>query len=98
MFWCRYWRNNCEDGIVPDRWCTSGKMGDSDPTQKNEGAAILPDVAASIEELCEKKKIAKDQIEGVGIGVPAPVTEVGIVQIQRISDGVIRKLKKKWKS
>ena len=61
------------DGVLLEKWEIPSHT-------ENEGAAILPDVAASIEELCEKKKIAKDQIEGVGIGVPAPVTEVGIVQ------------------
>ena len=61
------------DGVLVEKWEIPSHT-------ENEGAAILPDVAASIEELCEKKKIAKDQIEGVGIGVPAPVTEVGIVQ------------------
>ena len=61
------------DGVLLEKWEIPSHT-------ENEGAAILPDVAASIEELCEKKKIAKEQIEGVGIGVPAPVTEVGIVQ------------------
>lgn len=61
------------DGVLLEKWEIPSHT-------ENEGAAILPDVAASIEKLCEKKKIAKDQIEGVGIGVPAPVTEVGIVQ------------------
>ena len=61
------------DGVLLEKWEIPSHT-------ENEGAAILPDVAASIEELCEKEKIAKDQIEGVGIGVPAPVTEVGIVQ------------------
>ncbi|MCM1244356.1 MAG: ROK family glucokinase [Roseburia sp.] len=43
---------------------------------ENEGENILPDVAASIEE----KRAEKDgNIMGIGIGIPGPVTDDGIV-------------------
>lgn len=47
------------------------------PTRvENEGENILPDVAASIEE----KRAEKDgNIMGIGIGIPGPVTDDGIV-------------------
>ena len=43
---------------------------------EDEGVNILPDVAASIEE----KRAEKDgNIMGIGIGVPGPVTDEGVV-------------------
>lgn len=46
---------------------------------ENEGATILADVAHSLIEKLESKEIAKDDVIGCGIGVPAPVSEEGIV-------------------
>ncbi len=46
---------------------------------EDEGKEILPDVAASIEEKVKAYKLAKEDIIGIGVGVPAPVTEAGIV-------------------
>lgn len=39
------------------------------------GKAILPDVAAAIQAKMEEKGIAKDQVTGVGVGVPGPVVK-----------------------
>ena len=51
------------------------------PTKtENEGKAILPDIAQSLEKKLFETKIPKDQIKGIGIGIPAPVDEEGIVQ------------------
>lgn len=47
---------------------------------ENEGAEILPDIARSLEEFRMKNHVDKKQITGIGIGVPAPVTDTGIVQ------------------
>lgn len=50
------------------------------PTRKeNEGKEILPDIAASIKEKNEEKSIAVEDILGIGMGVPGPVTEEGVV-------------------
>lgn len=50
------------------------------PTVKeNSGAGILPDVAKSIEEKLKEKSMDKSDVEGVGIGVPGPVDDAGIV-------------------
>lgn len=46
---------------------------------ENEGNAILPDIALAIQKKVEEKKLDKKDILGVGVGVPAPVTEDGIV-------------------
>lgn len=49
-------------------------------TRKEEnGMHILPDIAASIEDKIQEKKISKEEIKGVGIGVPGPVDNVGVV-------------------
>lgn len=51
------------------------------PTCKeNSGSSILPDVAASIESKMKEKKIGREEVQGIGIGVPGPVTSDGIVQ------------------
>lgn len=51
------------------------------PTRKEEsGAHILPDVAASIKEKLTQKGIDASDVQGVGVGVPGPVTPEGIVR------------------
>ena len=50
------------------------------PTDKtNNGANILPDVAASIVSKLSEKNIDKSDVIGVGAGVPGPVDSKGIV-------------------
>lgn len=61
------------DGILMDKWEIPTKT-------ENEGKAILPDIAQSLEKKLFETKIPKDQIKGIGIGIPAPVDEEGIVQ------------------
>lgn len=47
---------------------------------ENEGKEVLPDIAASVRSKMEKKGISIEDMAGVGIGVPAPVSEEGIVK------------------
>lgn len=50
------------------------------PTRtENGGSAILPDVAASVTEKMNERGIAKEAVIGVGIGVPGPVDDNGVV-------------------
>jgi len=50
------------------------------PTVKdNNGAKILPDVAESIQAKMSEKNMAKEDVEGIGIGVPGPVDDEGNV-------------------
>ena len=50
------------------------------PTRtENCGEKILSDIAASIQEKMGQKSIAKEDVAGVGIGVPGPVEKNGIV-------------------
>lgn len=47
---------------------------------ENQGKDILPDVAQSLKGKMEEKELQPSQISGIGIGIPAPVMEGGIVQ------------------
>lgn len=50
------------------------------PTRtENNGAAIVPDVADTILKKINEKNLDKEEIAGVGIGVPGPVNEQGEV-------------------
>ncbi|BCN32533.1 ROK family glucokinase [Anaeromicropila herbilytica] len=60
------------DGSVIDKW--------EIPTRKEEnGRYILEDVKNSLNSKLAEKNYSKDQVEGVGIGVPGPVTSDGTV-------------------
>ena len=63
---------------------TSGKMLNKweIPTNKaDNGGHILDDVAASIDEKMKAASIAKEDVEGIGVGVPGPVLEDGSVSV-----------------
>lgn len=61
-----------EDGELLDKW--------EIPTRKeNNGAGILPDIAASITEKLKADNKGTDDVTGIGISVPGPVDDNGIV-------------------
>ena len=61
-----------ENGTMLDKW--------EIPTiTANQGAQILPDIAASVLNCLDKKSISKEHISGIGIGVPGPVDDSGNV-------------------
>jgi len=62
-----------EDGTALDKWEIKTKID-------NQGEAILPDVAKSLEEKLAAHQIAKADVVGIGVGVPAPVTDDGVVK------------------
>lgn len=47
---------------------------------ENEGKEVLPDIASSIRSKMKERNIAVEELAGVGIGVPAPVSEDGVVK------------------
>lgn len=50
------------------------------PTRKEEqGSKILPDIQQAIMQACARHGICKDEIAGIGIGVPGPVLRNGMV-------------------
>lgn len=61
-----------EDGTIADKWEIVTRT-------ENKGEAILPDIAASVNEKLKEKGIAKEEVIGIGAGVPAPVSEDGVV-------------------
>lgn len=59
-------------GMVVDKW--------EIPTRtENNGEMILPDIANSIKVKMAEKSIVKEDVAGVGVGVPGPVDGYGIV-------------------
>lgn len=59
-------------GEVLDKW--------EIPTRKmNNGELVLPDIADAIDAKLAEKNISKDDVEGVGVGVPGPVDAKGTV-------------------
>lgn len=60
------------DGQVLDKW--------EIPTRtENGGEAILPDIAAAALAKLEEKQISKDEVSGIGIGIPGPINGNGVV-------------------
>lgn len=58
------------DGTVEEKWEIKTRV-------ENEGKEILPDIAKTILAKMEEKKIVKEDVAGVGIGIPGPVDENG---------------------
>lgn len=48
--------------------------------KENEGCNILPDVANAIRDKLAERSVEKEEVVGIGVGVPAPVTNGGIVK------------------
>lgn len=61
-----------ETGTMLDKW-------EIPTVTANNGAQILPDIAASVANYLQKNNYAKDSIIGIGIGVPGPVDDHGLV-------------------
>ena len=61
-----------KEGNVLDKWEIITR-------KENGGEMILPDIAESILKKAEEKSISKDDILGVGIGVPGPVDSKGTI-------------------
>ena len=58
------------EGDVLDKWEIKTRVEDN-------GVRILPDIAETIEKKLVEKNIAKDEVAGIGIGIPGPVNEKG---------------------
>ena len=59
-------------GVLLDKW-------EIKTNTANGGEAILPDIAKTIEEKLSKEGISKDEVQGIGIGVPGPVLNASVV-------------------
>lgn len=60
------------DGNVLDKWEIVTRT-------ENHGENVLPDIAKAVEDKMNEKSISKDEVAGVGVGVPGPVDSKGIV-------------------
>ena len=60
------------EGNVLDKW-------EIKTHTENEGSAILPDTAAAILAKIEERKLNPEEVVGIGVGVPGPVSADGIV-------------------
>lgn len=60
------------DGTLLEKWEIPTVTADG-------GSRILPDIAASILQYLERKEIPREEIIGIGVGVPGPVDEEGTV-------------------
>lgn len=61
------------EGKIEDKWEIKTR-------KENMGENILPDIAASLNAKMEEKGIDKEEVKGIGVGVPAPVVGDGIVK------------------
>lgn len=61
-----------ENGNVSDKW-------EINTRKENNGENVLPDIAAAINDKMAQKQLAKEDIIGVGVGVPGPVDTKGTV-------------------
>lgn len=59
-------------GEILDKW-------EIKTNTENGGASILDDVAAAVEGKMAECGISKDDVQGIGVGVPGPVTGNGVV-------------------
>lgn len=46
---------------------------------ENGGERILPDIAAAIDAILAEKGIAKHDVTGIGVGVPGPINDAGVI-------------------
>ncbi|MCI8292143.1 MAG: ROK family glucokinase [Hespellia sp.] len=61
-----------EDGDLLEKWEIVTR-------QENHSDEILPDIAESVSAKIKEYRLTREMVTGIGIGVPAPVTEDGIV-------------------
>ena len=59
-------------GVLLDKW-------EIHTNTENGGENILPDIAKAIDNKLAQEAISKSEVEGVGVGVPGPVTSDGVV-------------------
>lgn len=60
------------DGVLTDKWEITTRVDEG-------GKYILGDIAEAIEKKLAEKSISKDDVAGIGMGVPGPVKEDGTV-------------------
>lgn len=62
---------------------TSGKLLDKweiKTNTENHGESILSDVAKAVDNKLAQESISKEEVQGIGVGVPGPVNSEGVVE------------------
>lgn len=59
-------------GVILEKW-------EIKTNTENKGAAILDDVTAAVLGKLEEKGISKEDVQGIGVGVPGPINSKGVV-------------------
>ncbi len=62
-----------EDGTLVEKWSIPTRVEDN-------GKYVLPDIAETIKNKISEKGISEDDVIGVGIGLPGPVSDDGVVR------------------
>lgn len=60
------------DGNMLDKWVIPTNTADN-------GRSVLPDISSSLESYIAGKKLERSSIIGIGLGIPGPVTDDGVV-------------------
>lgn len=60
------------DGEVLDKWEIKTRT-------ENQGENILPDIAAAINAKLAERGVNKEEVVGIGMGIPAPVNKEGVI-------------------
>ena len=60
------------NGTLLDKW-------EIKTNTENNGESILSDVAKAVDNKLAQEAISKDDVQGIGIGVPGPVDSQGVV-------------------
>lgn len=60
------------DGEVLDKW-------EIETRTENQGENILPDIAAAIHAKLAERGVCREDVVGIGMGIPAPVNKEGVV-------------------
>ena len=60
------------DGKLLEKWEVKTRT-------ENSGEKILPDIADTVEKKLQEKEISKEEVIGIGVGVPGPVNSQGDV-------------------
>ena len=61
-----------QDGNMLSKW-------EIPTVRENDGQQILPDIAASVLNFMKEQNLSKEDMLGIGIGVPGPVNDQGVV-------------------
>ena len=76
------------NGTLLDKW-------EIKTNTENNGESILSDVAKAVDNKLAQEAISKDDVQGIGIGVPGPVDSQGVVhRCVNLGWGVVKRCRR----